>query len=412
MFWRTADGASSCSERTLSGDTVTMRVLIWATTFGADLWSLTKYLDTRDDVEVKVMMRGAKAFASQEVARLYPLRASLVERKPWHHVLGAFGFVPEVTVMDNWIPKRAPSPKGFIQWHGFGWKGPNDRVEFAPLYRNIARAWGDPLAPNPNFRWLCFGPSDFEHRTEVSGFAPENCRQLGAASHDDLRIPLDRTRVKTAYPFDVVGRKTVLLAPTWHYGEVFAHWGTDVELLDRLLAKIEALGANTILRLHDSFRLDEQYRRALEALAKRHEHVVLKYKDESPDNYVDMQVADVLLTNFSSIANLFYATRRPTIHIYPVRGEDESFEWRTYDDRKIKRRTVDSVKYIWKFSPEQHGGLLARDFDQLLEQVEQALAEPDCCKARCEAFLHDHMLGGDGTSCDRIYEALRDLVGS
>ena len=79
----------------------------------------------------------------------------------------------------------ASSKKGFVLWHGYGWKGPNDRTEFRVLHSQLRRAWGEPLERNPNFRWQTFGPYDFEHRTKVSGFHPDNCVQVGAASHDD-----------------------------------------------------------------------------------------------------------------------------------------------------------------------------------------------------------------------------------
>jgi CDP-glycerol glycerophosphotransferase (TagB/SpsB family) len=138
---------------------------------------------------------------------------------------------------------------------------------------------------------------------------------------------------------------------------------------------------------------------------------VLKFKDEAPDNYVDLQVADVLVTNFSSIANLFYATRRPTVHVYPVASADEAFMWRTRTKKGTVERKIDSVRYIWKFPPEQNGGLLAHDFDQMLAQIEQGLADPDCCREVCEAFLAEHMLGADGGNCARIHEALCELVG-
>ena len=387
-----------------------LNVLVWATTFGADLWSLTKYLDAREDVRVRVLLKGLDAYRRQPIARLMPLSAPMRERRPWHHVVGWPGFVPDVTVMDNWIPKRAPSPNGFVLWHGFGWKGPNDREEFAPLHRNLARCWGDPTAPNDHFRWQCFGPSDFQHRTQTSGFHPDNCRILGAASHDDLRVPLARDRVADDYPLDIVGRKNVLIAPTWHYGEVFAHWGRDADLFERLVARIGQIGANAIIRLHDSYRFEPAYRQFLSELDVRHDHVQLKFKDQAPDNYVDLQIADVLITNFSSIANLFYATRRPTIHVYPVASADEAFMWRTFDDGQLVQREIESVRYIWKFPPEQNGGLLARDFDTLLQQVELALAEPDCCRDVCEAFLAEHMLGADGQNCRRIHDGLVELV--
>lgn len=388
-----------------------LKILVWATTFGADLWSFTRWLDRRPDVQVKVVMADPKTFKREGVAQLFPLGGTpLIKRRKVHELAGIPLWRPDVTILDNHVPLRASSPKGFVLWHGFGWKGPNDRHEFRMLHSQLRRNWGDPLEPNRDFRWQTFGPWDFEHRTEVSGFHPDNCRVLGAASHDDLRVPLDRALAQPYYPFDVERQKTVLIAPTWHYGEVFAHWGTDADLFERLLGHLERRGANVILRLHDSFRFGRYYRKLLGDLANRHRNVLLKFKDEAPDNYLDLQVADALITNFSSIANLYYATRRPTVHVYPVKSADEEFMWRQYTVVGVREKRVQNARYIWKLPPETNGGLLARSFDELIEQVDQALDEPTCCHEPVDAFLAEHMLGADGRSCERIWEALTELV--
>lgn len=386
------------------------KILVWATTFGADLWSLTRWLAARDDLEVRVVLEDPEGFQREGVATLFPLAAPLVRRGPIQNVLGIPGFRPEITILDNRVPLVGTSPKGFVLWHGFGWKGPNDRAELAVLHAQLRRAWGEPLAPNPNFRWSCFGPWDFEHRTEVSGFHPANCRIVGAASHDDLREPFDKARAQAFYPFDLVRKKTVLFAPTWHYGEVFAHWGRDAELFERLLTHLACREVNVILRLHDSYRFEPSYRAFLGELARRHRHVLLKFKDRHPDNFLDLQVADALLTNYSSIADLYYATRRPTVHIYPVADADQAFTWRTYTLLGVQKRQVDSARFVWKLPPEDHGGLLAMDFAALVRQVDQALDEPTCCREVAQAFLDRHMLGADGHNRERIYAALTELA--
>ena len=389
-----------------------MKVLVWGTTFGADLWSLTRRLDQRDDVDLKVVLDQPEGYRKEPVADLFPLRAPILKRRPHHHVLGVVGWRPDVTVLDNRVPMVASSRTGFVLWHGFGWKGPNDREEFKVLHGQLRRAWGDPLAPNPRFRWQCFGPFDFEHRTRVSGFHPDNCRVLGSASHDDLREPFDRARARKYYPFDVVNQPTVLLAPTWHYGEVFAHWGTDADLFEKLLRKLGDRGCNVILRLHDSYRFERPYRRFLKELGSRHGHVMVKFKDQHPDDFLDLQMADVLVTNYSSIANLFYATGRPTVHVYPVKEADEAFMWRTYSVLGVRTKEVDNARFVWKLPPEEHGGLLARSFGELLAQLDQALDDPSCCEQTARAFLDKHMLGADGRNCERIHEALRELTGA
>ncbi|MEM9998401.1 MAG: CDP-glycerol glycerophosphotransferase family protein [Bacteroidota bacterium] len=390
-----------------------MNVLIWATTFGADLWSLARHLDARDDVTLKVVLDDPQGFQREGVARVFPLEAELIQRKQRHNLLGKIpGFAPDITVMDKEVPLRAPSPAGLMLWHGFGWKGPDDVQSFAWMHRAIKTAFGDPQQPNPRFRWQCFGPWDLEFRSTVSGLHPENCQLIGAVSHDDLRTPLDRTRAQPFYPFDVVDTPTVLIAPTWHYGEVFAHWGRDDDLFERLLVHLRQRGANVILRLHDAFRFESAYVAFLRDLAVRHPHVVLKFKNEHPDNYLDLQVADVLVTNYSSIANLFYATGRPTVHVYPVRSADEVFQWRQRTIFGVRTKEVESAHYVWKQSPEEHGGLLARDFEALLASLDRALDDPMCCASQARAFLDKHMLGADGRNGERAWRVMQDVVAS
>ncbi len=387
-----------------------MKILIKATTFGADLYWLTHYLDKIPGVIVKVLLKDPEKFEEEAIFNIFPLKAELIRKKLLSYILKPAGFTPDITIMDNKLPLKAQSPKGFMLWHGFGWKGPNDMEEFSWLHRAIKTAWGSALVPNPNFVWQCFGEWDFEHRTKVSGFHPDNCRILGAASHDLLRNPVPKEQLQPYYPFDIVNRKTVLIAPTWHYGEVFAHWGKDKELFEALFKKIEEHDANVILRLHDSYRFDKEYVRFLEELSEKHPSVMLKFKDKNPDNLADLMASDILLTNFSSIANLFYATKRPTIHIYPVKSEDEEFYWRQSTVVGVRGKKIDSVKYIWKLPPEENGGLLAENFPMLIEQLEQAFNDPTCCEEKSQQFLDKYMLGADGKNCERIWQAIQDQV--
>ncbi|MEX2602642.1 MAG: CDP-glycerol glycerophosphotransferase family protein [Gracilimonas sp.] len=387
-----------------------MNILFYASTFGADLWSFAQFLDNKPNVTAKVLLTNPDEYLQEGITKLFPLNAELMKKSLKNYFFKPGSFKPDVTIMDNKVPLRAPSPYGFMLWHGFGWKGPNDVSEFSWLHRSIQSAWGSAKVPNDNFRWQCFGPWDFKHRTEISGFHPDNCRILGSASHDILQKPLPKEKMQPFYPFDVVNKKTVLIAPTWHYGEVLAHWGSDKDLFEKLFTKLDDYNANVILRLHDSFRYDSTYTEFLEELVQNHPNTLLKFKDKNPDNLLDMMVSDVLITNYSSIANLYYATGRPTIHIYPVKSDDEDFLWRKHSPFGMRKTTVNSVKYIWKLSPEEHGGLMAMDFKMLLQQVEKALEKPDCCVDKSKAFLDKYMLGADGKNRERIWNAIKELV--
>ncbi|WP_428236649.1 CDP-glycerol glycerophosphotransferase family protein [Gracilimonas sp.] len=387
-----------------------MKVLIYATTFGADLLSFTKYLTEETDSEVKVLLEDAEKFKQEGIFEFWDIDVELYDSNKMTLIRGIKGFDPDITIMDNNIPLRKLSPKALILWHGYGWKGPNDEEEFKWLHRNIRLTWGTMKEPNPDIKWASFGKVDFKHRTEVSGFHPENCINLGSASHDYLQKDVSKEELQAFYPFDVVNRKTVLIAPTWHYGEVFSHWGDEDKLFNQLLTDLNEKQVNVILRLHDSYRFEHHYLEFLQSLETKYDNIVLKFKDHHPDNFLDLQVADVLVTNFSSIANLFYATHRPTVHVYPVKSKDESFMWLNKTLFGIRKKKVDSIKFIWKYDPEENGGMLARNFDAMMDQIQKGLEEPDCCAEKAQQYLDKHMLSADGKNCERIWNTIKDLV--
>ena len=55
---------------------------------------------------------------------------------------------------------------------------------------------------------------------------------------------------------------------------------------------------------------------------------------------------------------------------------------------------------------------MARSFDELLAQVDRALDDPDCCRTAAREFVDRHMLGADGSNCERIVQALEELIES
>jgi hypothetical protein len=389
-----------------------MKILIYATTFGADLLSFTKYLSEETDAEVKVLLDDVEQFKKEGIFDYWDLDLELHNTSKITLIRGIKGYDPDLTILDSNIPLRRTSPKALILWHGYGWKGPNDEEEFKWLHRNIKLSWGSMKEPNPNIKWLTFGPIDYKHRTEVSGFHPENCITLGSASHDYLQQEVPKEDLQPYYPFDVVNRKTVLIAPTWHYGEVFSHWGDEDKLFNTLLTEMEAQNVNVILRLHDSYRFEHHYLEFLQSLETKYDNILLKFKDHHPDNFLDLQVSDLLVTNYSSIANLFYATGRPTVHVYPVKSKDESFMWLNKTMFGIKKKRVDSIKFIWKYPPEDNGGMLAKDFDTMMEQIKEGLNDPNCCADIAQQYLDKHMLSADGKNCERIWKAVNDLVES
>jgi len=389
-----------------------IRVLFWNTTFQADNLTLARYLDNHSDFSVAVVLQDKANLVNEPVHKLLPLKCEIYDRDDPAVFSRIKKFDPVITIVDNHFPPKKLSPYLFVLWHGFGWKGPNDKIEFAQIHKSIKRLTGfSSFKPNPRFRWQCFGKTDLEHRNTVSGFARENLLDLGSAFTDDLvNSKFSREDIIKFYPDQFQNRKIALIACTWHYGRMFSHWGDDIEILTRLSDLFEERNFAVILRLHDKKRFDPSYLEALEKFASKHKNFLLKFKDSDKDNLLDICVSDIMISNFSSILNYFYATLKPSIHIYPVTSKQEAFLWRVWKKGTVQISEVPSADFVWKLPPEENGGLLAKSVDELVNAIITADKDTDCCKEKSIEFINRHMASVDGNTCKRIADALTDFV--
>lgn len=390
-----------------------LRIVFWTTTLQADVLSLARALQDDPRFNILVVADDPESFRGEAIQQLLPLHCPIIDKRSFWVRLRVRHFSPTITIVDNHFPKHRLSPLLFVLWHGFGWKGPNDRVEFAEVHRSIQRLTGAASeAPNPRFRWQCFGMTDLLHRHEVSGFARENLLSLGAAFTDDLvQHSVSREVARSKLPQSLQGRRIALLAFTWHYGRVFSHWGDDLEILERISNHLSQRNAAVILRMHDRKRYEPAYLEALERWAERCPEVLIKYKDRDRDSLLDLAAADLMVSNYSSILNYFYATGRPSIHVYPVADGNERFLWRTWKNGKVQVEELPSAQYVWKLAPEENGGLVVRSLDELLAALDRGLDDPACCADTSRQFIDKHMAPVDGYTCKRIADALLEFAG-
>jgi hypothetical protein len=295
-----------------------------------------------------------------------------------------------------------------VVWHGFGW-----RVDdLTQMRRELTRLVGDVTRPNSKFRWLACGDWDRRYRIDHSKLAPENVVAFGSAYSDwllpqsPLRKSFDRRSVQAHYRVDLE-RPTVLLALTWHHGGPLAHWGDDTALLDALLRNIVERGANAIVRMHDRHRYEPEYADALEVFLQDRPHVELKWKNRAPDSYVDLLVSDVMISNYSSILNGFYHTRRPSLHVDPGGEQGAPQYYRRWKGGRVQKVRVGDPASVWKLDADEHGGLRVGSFDELLRGLDRALADPECCAQRAAEFCARYITASDGHTCSRGVEWLR-----
>jgi hypothetical protein len=388
-----------------------LKVCLWPTTLQANIYSIARHLASRpDQFDTCTVVDGLESYRREPIFELAPVGGTLLDRAAPDLKARLTQFAADVLVVDNHHPPFPVAPGLVNVWHGFGWRGPEDRESFAQVFADVRKHTGQPAdEPNPCFRWITAGPTNFEHRVRITGFHPDNVLPLGQAFIDDvLKFNLGRAQLERFYPDAFRGRKIALFAPTWHFGRIFSHWGDDFEILERVFSHLAREGAALIMRMHDRKRFDPQYLGQLEQLAARHAHVLLKYKDGNQDNLLDIAISDVMLSNYSSILTYFYATGRPSIHMQPVAPGAQDSVYRYWKHGKVQTKKA-GASYIWSLDPDQIGGLFVDSVSGLEAALSRALREPTCCQEPSRAFVESHCAAYDGHTCERIAQAIRDV---
>ena len=388
-----------------------MRICFWSTTFQSDTHALAHYLASQPDCEVTVVMAEPERFRRAPVLSLLPFPGRLCTREEaseQHARGGAFDCV----VLDNHVPGFAIAPRVYVLWHGFGWRVDDLKT----MRKELSRLVGDVSEDNPRFRWQAIGHWDRRYRIEHSQLSPSNVLALGSPFSDwllpgsALRARFDKRAQQASYSIDL-SRPVVLLALTWHHIGSLGHWGDEEQRLGQLFEHIAARGASTLLRMHDRRRYRSSYVKLVERLAARFSgSLMLKWKDSAPDSLLDLLVSDVCISNYSSLLNTFYFTERPSIHIDPHDAAAACQQTYKMVMGWPMRKTLSSADDLWKLPPDQHGGLRAQSFDQLLAHVDTALADPACCITRARKFIADYVADANGQSCERTANALRSWL--
>jgi hypothetical protein len=387
------------------------KVCFWATSFQADNQALAHHLAELPAFEVLVALDRPEDYQREPVNQLLPIKGRLLDRQARATRQELRRLDPDILVVDNHLPDSPIAPKCLVLWHGFGWR----IDDLSSMRKQLGRLFGDVTRPNPAFRWSAFGDWDRRYRVRHSRLAAENVLAMGAP-YSDLLLPESPIRrrfrpetVQQSYSVDIVHRKTVTLGLTWHHGGPLGHWGDDEALLTELVRWIGHLGANVLLRMHDRHRYERRDVRRVEALARRHQHVQVKFKSDHPDSLVDLLLTNVLVSNYSSLLNAFYYTRRPSVHIDPIDAAAGEYVHRSLRGGKLRTTVVrDDPTQQWKLSPNEIGGLRARSFPELLAAVEQALADEHCCDQQAADFCRHYVEKADGQTCRRFHELLQN----
>jgi len=226
----------------------------------------------------------------------------------------------------------------------------------------------------------------FEEAGIITGENEHRFPVIGMPKLDDLALGrYDREQILTELGLDP-SKPTVLYAPTWSRKmSSLERFGEDV------LRALRDLPTNVIVKLHDnSFDLrkaSSDWRAKVRAHTR--DGFVL---DEGVDVAPRMAVADVLISDASSVANEFTLVDRPILFLDVA-------------DLASKVKAKADLQ-TWG----RQAGVVVKDPSSLAAAVDHALADPGALSDVRRALASDLFLD-PGTATDRAVSAIRERMG-
>lgn len=185
-------------------------------------------------------------------------------------------------------------------------------------------------------------------------------------------------------------RKNVLYAPTWGHGKrkAFLPWENTIKNIEDLEEFSQKNNCSFLIRMHPEwYRKNPEEKKKLEEAIKRSKHIF----DLSPQKYIDVQralyIADILITDWSSIANDFILLDRPIIFL----------------DTKLPVQEL-----ILK--PEERAGYIIRNKEEIFERLQESLDNPDLFETKKKTLIKKLYKHLDGNSAKRCTEEILKLL--
>ena len=398
------------------------RILIWATHLQTDILALTSHLDRCGDVDLLIVTPNAAAFRHDPFYRRRPFAAPLIDRNDHDIRARIRAFRADIAIADNHIPPKGYALRLFYMWHGLGWKA-RSKLDLHIFYHQVKRLTGyDPRIPNRRFRAQCYGPTDRAWRIGNWRLPASACVEIGMTFSDlILDPPYDRADIAKDLRIDILTRPTIALAITWHSGGIFGSGRggkntsmpeADVDFLAAIAALARRRGANLLICLHDRHRYFQKFIAMLEALARDNAFVELRFKNEHPDNMVDLLAADVMISNYSSFISYFYLLGRPAIHILPATPNDTVSRVAMLFSRFPIRRRI-AAEEAWMLNPRDNGGIMVSSGRDAIAAAD-AMLEAASDHAQSDAarlWLGRHVPRIDGHTAERFKAEIDALCG-
>lgn len=192
---------------------------------------------------------------------------------------------------------------------------------------------------------------------------------------------------KTLQNYNPDDKKTIIYAPTWERMQfgggtkgIFANWFSDIKteidaMVNLIMATIK-YGANLIIRLHSHYAryYEHQVPDHIYQMIKDLSFISISSMITNPDSFNELIKADLLITDYSSIATDFLALDRPVAFIKEGCGwvYNNTGKWFLMPDERYKMGEViedykdfDKVIYEAFSNPEKNSKVRQEYFEKL-----------------------------------------------
>jgi len=190
-------------------------------------------------------------------------------------------------------------------------------------------------------------------------------------------------------------KKTVLYAPTWSHDfedaykkSLFPKWmQSQEELLEEVCRFMEQMNLNFIIRLH---RLaDMWWSDKYDKIIKQSRNVMKMSSASHPDSVPYLFAADILVTDYSSIANDYIVLDRPMVYLEP--------DYELFEDGFIA-------------PPSFRAGDIVNNKEEFFAAVVNSLEDPQKYSARRREIAGKLHVSLDGRSTERAAQILLENI--
>ncbi|MCD6411131.1 MAG: CDP-glycerol glycerophosphotransferase family protein [Thermoplasmata archaeon] len=263
-----------------------------------------------------------------------------------------------------------------------------ERCKFIQLWHGVG-----PKGIAPDDYELCDArcvTSDFtKHRHLELWKAPlEKLYVTGFARMDRLYnlLKLPKEEIKRELAIESKG-KVLLYAPTFDIG--LWPWGDQYTGFEKLCRYCNRKGLVLVLRLHPFARLNK---RRLKRLVGRYKNVYWIDMQKEPDTMKLLAVADILLTDWSSIYTDFFLTKRPIVYI------------------EIHPEFFTKLRGKPEIPPEMRAGEIVKTPEELFGALDKILEKGNLHTKRQEEFLEIIHGTVDGKATDRVIMVIEKIL--